>query len=184
VRNAAAQNRNAAQGQVAQTNRQTSNLQRQLQQAEAMYELLASQAAGGSGLGAFNGSKLTMWPLNGPITSRFGSRWGGFHNGLDIAQPKFTAIRAASAGKVVTVGRPYLAYGDTAVVVIIAHGFNFSTVYGHLDDARWPPVRIGQTVSAGQIIGYVGMTGYTTGPHLHFMTIADGRARDPLIYLP
>jgi murein DD-endopeptidase MepM/ murein hydrolase activator NlpD len=184
VRNAAAQDRNAAQGQVAQTNRQTNDLQRQLQQAEAMYEQLASQAAGGSGLGAFNGSKLAMWPLSGPITSGFGPRWGGFHNGIDIAAPKFTAIRAASAGKVVTVGRPYLAYGDTAVVVIIAHGYNFSTVYGHLDDSRWPPVRIGQTVSAGQIIAYVGMTGFTTGPHLHFMTIADGRAVNPRIYLP
>jgi murein DD-endopeptidase MepM/ murein hydrolase activator NlpD len=184
VRGNAAQGRNQAQGQVAQTNRQTTDLQRQLDQAEAMYVMLASQAAGGSGLGAFNGSKLSMWPLSGPITSGFGPRWGGFHNGIDIAQPKFTAIRAASAGKVVTVGRPYLAYGDTAVVVIVAHGFNFSTLYGHLDDSRWPPVRVGQSVSAGQIIGYVGMTGFTTGPHLHFMTIADGRAVNPRIYLP
>ena len=125
-----------------------------------------------------------MWPLRGPITSGFGARWGGFHNGIDIAAPKYTPIRAASAGKVVTVGRPYLAYGDTAVVVIIAHGFNFSTLYGHLDDLHWPIVSVGQTVSAGQIIAYVGMTGFTTGPHLHFMTIADGRAVNPMGYLP
>ncbi len=125
-----------------------------------------------------------MWPLRGPITSGFGARWGGFHNGIDIAAPKYTPIRAASAGKVVTVGRPYLAYGDTAVVVIIAHGFNFSTLYGHLDDLHWPIVSVGQTVSAGQIIAYVGMTGFTTGPHLHFMTIANGRAVNPMGYLP
>jgi murein DD-endopeptidase MepM/ murein hydrolase activator NlpD len=180
----AAQNRQAAQGQVSQTNRTTADLERQLDQAEAQYEYLAAQAAGGSGLGAFNGSKLAMWPLRGPITSGFGPRWGGFHNGIDIAAPKYTPIRAASAGKVVTVGRPYLAYGDTAVVVIIAHGFNFSTLYGHLDDLHWPVVSVGQTVSAGQIIAYVGMTGFTTGPHLHFMTIVDGRAVNPMIYLP
>ena len=184
ARTSAAQSRQAAQGQVSATNRTTADLERQLDQAEAQYEALAAQAAGGSGLGAFNGSKLAMWPLRGPITSGFGPRWGGFHNGIDIAAPKYTPIRAASAGKVVTVGRPYLAYGDTAVVVIIAHGFNFSTLYGHLDDLHWPIVSVGQTVSAGQIIAYVGMTGFTTGPHLHFMTIADGRAVNPLGYLP
>jgi murein DD-endopeptidase MepM/ murein hydrolase activator NlpD len=180
----AARNRQTAQGQVSQQKSTTNDLQRQLDAAEAQYEMLAAQAAGGSGLGLFNGSKLAMWPLRGPVTSGFGARWGGFHNGIDIAQPKYTPIRAASAGKVVTVGRPYLAYGDTAVVVIIAHGYNFSTLYGHLDDLRWPLVSVGQTVSAGQIIAYVGMTGFTTGPHLHFMTIADGRAANPMIYLP
>ena len=184
TRATASQSRQAAQGQVSATNRTTADLERQLDQAEAQYEYLAAQAAGGSGLGAFNGSKLAMWPLRGPITSGFGPRWGGFHNGIDIAAPKYTPIRAASAGKVVTVGRPYLAYGDTAVVVIIAHGFNFSTLYGHLDDLHWPVVSVGQTVSAGQIIAYVGMTGFTTGPHLHFMTIVDGRAVNPMIYLP
>ena len=184
TRNVAAQGRQSAQGQVNQTNHTTADLERQLDQAEAQYEYLAAQAAGGSGLGAFNGSKLAMWPLRGPITSGFGPRWGGFHNGIDIAQPKYTPIRAASSGKVVTVGRPYLAYGDTAVVVIIAHGFNFSTLYGHLDDLHWPIVSVGQTVSAGQIIAYVGMTGFTTGPHLHFMTILDGRAVNPMGYLP
>jgi murein DD-endopeptidase MepM/ murein hydrolase activator NlpD len=184
TRSVAAQGRQSAQGQVNQTNRTTADLERQLDQAEAQYEYLAAQAAGGSGLGAFNGSKLAMWPLRGPITSGFGPRWGGFHNGIDIAQPKYTPIRAASSGKVVTVGRPYLAYGDTAVVVIIAHGFNFSTLYGHLDDLHWPIVSVGQTVSAGQIIAYVGMTGFTTGPHLHFMTILDGRAVNPMNYLP
>ena len=180
----AAGNRQSAQGQVSQTNQTTAALTRQLDEAEAQYEALAANAAGGSGLGAFNGTTLSMWPLRGPITSGFGPRWGGFHNGIDIAAPKYTPIRAASAGKVVTVGRPYLAYGDTAVVVIIAHGFNFSTLYGHLDDLHWPLVSVGQTVSAGQVVAYVGMTGWTTGPHLHFMTILNGRAVNPMGYLP
>ena len=147
--------------------------------------LTNAQAAARSGLGAFNGAKLPLWPLTGPITSGFGPRWGGFHNGLDIAAPKYTPILAAAGGQVVTVGKPYLAYGDTATVVIIAHGYNFSTLYGHLDDGpKAPPVRVGQTVAAGQIIGYVGMTGWTTGPHVHFMTIVNGRAVDPRPYLP
>jgi murein DD-endopeptidase MepM/ murein hydrolase activator NlpD len=180
----AASKRNNAQAQAGAASRQASTLQAQADQAEAQYEFLAAQAAGKSGLGAFNGAKLPLWPLTGPITSGFGPRWGGFHNGVDIAAPKFTPIRAAASGKVVTVGRPYLAYGDTAVVVIIAHGFNFSTLYGHLDDAKWPIVKVGQSVAAGQVIAYVGMTGFTTGPHLHFMTILDGRAVNPMIYLP
>lgn len=165
-------------------NGETAKLNKQLEQAEANYAYLAAQLAARSGLGAFNGVKLNIWPLSGAITSAFGPRWGGFHNGLDIAAPMYTPIIASAPGQVVTVGRPYAASGDTAVVVIIAHGNNLSTLYGHLDDRRWPPVQVGQRVNAGQVIGYVGMTGWTTGPHLHFMTIANGRAVDPRSWLP
>ena len=173
----ARQNQQAAQG-------ETAKLAQQLQQAEANYAYLAAQLAARSGLGAFNGTKLSTWPLSGPITSGFGPRWGGFHNGMDIAAPLYTPVVAAAAGQVVTVGRPYAASGDTAVVVIIAHGNNVSTLVGHLDDRRWPPVAVGQRVAAGQVIGYVGMTGWTTGPHTHFMTIVNGRATDPRPWLP
>jgi murein DD-endopeptidase MepM/ murein hydrolase activator NlpD len=183
-RASAAANKQQAVGALGAANRETGDLNRKLEQAEAQYAQLASQLASKSGLGAFNGSKLAMWPLVGQITSGFGPRWGGFHNGLDIAAPKYTPIRAASSGQVVTVGRPYIAYGDTAVVVIIAHGYNFSTLYGHLDDLKWPPVKVGQFVAAGTIIGYVGMTGWTTGPHCHFMTIVNGQAVNPRPYLP
>jgi murein DD-endopeptidase MepM/ murein hydrolase activator NlpD len=185
LRGEAAKNRNGALGAAAAANNEAANLNKKLEQAEALYAQLAAAAAARSGLGAFNGSKLNIWPLVGPITSPFGARWGGFHNGIDIARPKYTPIVAAAAGQVVTVGKPYLAYGDTATVVIIAHGYNFSTLYGHLDDGPRPPVvRVGQFVQAGQLIAYVGMTGWTTGPHLHFMTIVNGRAVDPMPYLP
>ncbi len=180
----AATNKTQAVGALGAANRTTADLNRKLEEAERLYANLAAQLAAKSGLGAFNGAKLAMWPLNGVITSNFGARWGGFHNGLDIAAPKFTPLRAASSGQIVTVGRPYMAYGDTAVVVIIAHGYNFSTLYGHLDDSRWPPVRVGQFVAAGTIIGYVGMTGWTTGPHVHFRTIVNGQAANPRPYLP
>ena len=173
----ARQNQQAAQSESAKLNQQ-------LQQAEANYAALAAQLAARSGLGAFNGTKLSTWPLRGPVTSGFGPRWGGFHNGMDIAAPMYTPVVAAAAGQVVTVGRPYAASGDTAVVVIIAHGNDVSTLVGHLDDARWPPVRVGQRVNAGQIIGYVGMTGWTTGPHTHFMMIVNGRAANPGPWLP
>jgi murein DD-endopeptidase MepM/ murein hydrolase activator NlpD len=186
VRAQAAADRNGQLANASAANGETAALNKRLEEAEAMYAQLAAQLAGRSGLGAFNGSKLPLWPLTPhPITSPFGSRWGGFHNGIDIARPMYTPILAAASGQVVTVGKPYLAYGDTATVVIIAHGYNFSTLYGHLDDGpKPPPVRVGQMVAAGQVIGYVGMTGWTTGPHLHFMTIVNGRAVDPMPYLP
>ena len=185
LRAQAANDRNAQLQNATSASNEAASLNRKLEQAEALYAQLAAEAAARSGLGAFNGSKFPIWPLNGPITSGFGARWGGFHNGIDIAAPKYTPIRAAAAGQVVTVGKPYLAYGDTATVVIIAHGYNFSTLYGHLDDGpKAPIVRVGQTVAAGQIIAYVGMTGWTTGPHLHFMAIVNGRAVDPRPYLP
>jgi murein DD-endopeptidase MepM/ murein hydrolase activator NlpD len=184
VASEAATNRDAQrQSQTAATG-QTAELETQLREADARYEQLAAAAGRGAGLGAFNGT-LAVWPLIGPITSPFGARWGGFHNGIDIARPMYTPIVAAAAGQVVTVGHPYLAYGDTAEVIIIAHGSNFQTLYGHLDDVTRPPVvKVGQWVYAGQVIAYEGMTGWTTGPHLHFMTIVNGRAVDPLQYLP
>ncbi|HZP96635.1 MAG TPA: peptidoglycan DD-metalloendopeptidase family protein [Candidatus Limnocylindria bacterium] len=185
VRGEAANNRNQQLQNQAAANNEAGALNKKLEQTEALLAQLAAEQAAKSGLGAFNGSKLAMWPVNGPITSGFGARWGGFHNGIDIAAPMYTPIRAPAAGQVVTVGKPYLAYGDTATVVIIAHGYNFSTLSGHMDDTVKPPVvRVGQFVTAGQIIGYVGMTGWTTGPHDHFMTIVNGRAVNPIPYLP
>jgi murein DD-endopeptidase MepM/ murein hydrolase activator NlpD len=166
---------------------QAQELERQKLAAEALYTQLAARLQGSSGLRTPwpVAGRLGTWPLAGPITSYFGPRWGGFHNGLDIAAPMYTPIRAASAGLVQVVGQPYIAYGDTAEVVIIAHATNMSTLYGHLDIAtRAPIVRPGQFVQAGQIIAYVGMTGWTTGPHLHFMTIYNGKATDPLGFLP
>ena len=184
LRGQASQNQTLAQRSQQAAANETAKLNKQLEEAEAAYEDLAARQAARSGLGAFNGSKVALWPIRGPLTSGYGPRWGGFHNGLDIASPMFTTIRAASAGIVTTVGRPYVASGATAVVVIIAHGSNFSTLYGHLDDRRWPPVTVGQRINAGEVIGYVGMTGWTTGPHLHFMTIVNGRAQNPIPYLP
>ncbi len=165
--------------------RETTNLNGQLERAEAAYTELATRLAARSGLGRYGG-RLSSWPLSGGvITSTFGPRVGGFHNGVDIAAPIYSPILAAAAGRVVTVGKPYLASGDSATVVIVAHGDNFSTLYGHLDDRVKPPVVVvGQYVQAGQVIAYEGNTGFSTGPHLHFMTIVNGAAQSPFLYLP
>ena len=154
-----------------------------LSRTEDDYAAFAGSAAESSSLPAFNG-RLDNWPIRGTITSPFGPRWGGFHTGLDIAAPMNTPVLAAAAGQVQVVGKPYLAWGDTATIVIIAHGNDFATMYVHLTDGRPPIVKVGQHVEAGQVIAYVGSTGFSTGPHLHFMTILKFRAVDPIPYLP
>ncbi len=180
----AAENRQGALGAAQRQAQETTNLNGQLERAEAAYTELAAQLAARSGLGRYGG-KLSVWPLNGVITSTFGPRVGGFHNGIDIAAPMYSPIVAAAPGRVVTVGKPYLASGDSATVVIVAHGDNFSTLYGHLDDRVRPPAVVaGQYVQVGQVIAFEGMTGFTTGPHLHFMTIVNGAAESPFLYLP
>lgn len=129
--------------------------------------------------------RLALWPVVGEITSPFGPRWGGFHTGLDIAVPMYTPVRAAASGVVSIAGQPNLVYGDTGEIVVIVHSKDFMTEYVHLDDKARPPiVHVGEHVTAGQVIAYVGLTGWTTGPHLHFMTIVNGREVDPLRYLP
>ncbi len=156
----------------------------ELHQREAAYAQLAVSTAPSSQLGPFT-ERLANWPLDGGrITSPFGPRWGGFHNGVDIAAPLYTAVRATARGQVVVAGKPFLAYGDTATIVIIAHGNAFATLYAHLNDERPPIVKVGQMVTAGQAIAFIGSTGWSTGPHVHFTTVMNARAVDPIPNLP
>lgn len=159
------------------------DFQRKLGVAEARYVEMAGRMATESGLPQV-APRLSNWPHRGQITSPFAPRWGGFHNGLDIGAPFFTPVHAAAAGIVTVVGRPYAGVGDLAITVGIVHGGNLATVYVHLDDRRLPVVKVGDRVSAGQLIAYVGTTGWSTGPHTHFMTVVNGRAVDPLGLLP
>lgn len=122
------------------------------------------------------GTGVLGWPLDlGRISSWFG--WRGrrdFHEGVDIAAPPGTPVRAADAGTVVLAGW-YGAYGRT---VLIDHGGGRRvTLYGHL--ARIS-VREGQRVAKGQVIGTVGCSGRCTGPHLHFEVRIGGRAVNPM----
>lgn len=117
------------------------------------------------------------WPLDGRITSRFGPRWGRMHNGLDIAAPKGTPVRAAARGRVVHSG-PLGTYG---LLVVIDHGGGVETRYAHNSVLL---VKAGETVEKGQVIARVGSTGNSTGPHLHFEVLIDGEHEDPEKWLP
>ncbi len=116
------------------------------------------------------------WPLFGTITSRFGPRNGGFHTGIDIANVSGTPVFATGDGVVVFKG--YVGgYGN---LVEIDHGNGFSTVYAHL--SRFA-VELGDRVEKGDIIGYVGRSGRTTGPHLHYEVRIRGVPVNPEPYL-
>ena len=117
-----------------------------------------------------------IWPVNGPVVSPFGWRWGRMHEGIDIGVGYGTPIRAAAAGRVVYAGW-MSGYGN---LVAIDHGGGISTAYGHQSSIA---VGLGQVVSQGQTIGYVGCTGHCFGPHLHFEVRVNGTPVDPLGYL-
>ncbi|HYN49497.1 MAG TPA: peptidoglycan DD-metalloendopeptidase family protein [Thermoleophilaceae bacterium] len=122
------------------------------------------------------GSSTLSSPVKGTVTSGFGPRWGRTHEGLDIAAPTGTAIRAAACGSVSIAGVQD-GYGN---MVCITHSSSFSTCYAHM--SRFA-VGQGARVRAGQVIGYVGCTGSCTGPHVHFETRVNGQAQDPTPYL-
>ena len=126
------------------------------------------------------------WPVNtkfNNITSKFGYRTHPvtgvykLHTGVDIASSgiKGTSIYAAKGGTVLKAGYN-TGYGN---YVVIDHGGGYATLYGH---ASTLTVSVGQTVSKGDVIGYVGSTGYSTGPHLHFEIIKNGEYTNPLTY--
>lgn len=121
------------------------------------------------------------WPIsNFTITTYFGRRgvFQRFHTGIDLAAPAGTPVYAARAGQIDTAGWSRYGYG---LHVIINHGGAQETLYAHMSRIV---VRPGQWVDRGDLIGYVGSTGWSTGPHLHFEVRVGGAARNPLAYLP
>ncbi|MEW2143161.1 M23 family metallopeptidase [Micromonospora vinacea] len=96
------------------------------------------------------------------VTSCYGQRWGTLHAGIDLALPSGTPIRAAASGTVTQAGDASDGYGNS---VFIDHGNGYLTHYAHQSRIA---VTVGQSVKAGQVIGYEGATGDATGPHLHF----------------
>jgi len=98
------------------------------------------------------------------------------HEGIDIAAPTGTPIRAAAGGTVISAGW----LGGYGNLTVIDHGGGVSTAYGHQSAFA---VGGGQAVAQGQVIGYVGSTGHSTGPHLHFEVRINGSAVDPMGYL-
>jgi murein DD-endopeptidase MepM/ murein hydrolase activator NlpD len=146
-------------------------------------DLSAMQASNGSIVGALDnsapvkqGSGQLVWPVNGTFTSPFGGRWGRLHAGIDIAVPVGTAVHAADTGTVRIAGWT----GGYGNYICIQHSSSFSTCYGHNSRLM---VRVGQSVSQGQVIAASGNTGHSTGPHVHFETRVNGNPVDPMGYL-
>ena len=130
---------------------------------------VASRSDGG-------GNGTYGWPVDGVITSRFGWRSRGWHSGLDIAADLGTTIFAANEGTVIETNNES-GYG---LVVRIDHGDGMVTVYAHCGEFYVEP---GDTVDRNTPIAAIGMTGTTTGPHVHFEIRIDGEAVNPLDYL-
>jgi murein DD-endopeptidase MepM/ murein hydrolase activator NlpD len=125
----------------------------------------------------------SLWPVCGRITSAFGEvrlspSSGGTrpHMGIDISAPPGTPIVAPADGIVLSAGRE----AEYGLLICVDHGHGYTTMYGHLKEIRVKP---GDRVKAGQMLGTVGTTGYTTGPHLHYEVRIHGRPVNPFSYL-
>lgn len=158
--------RHALQEDLASLEREQSRIQAQLQGSPSPGPI----RGGGNG--------RWVWPVNGTITSPFCEQraWEACHPGMDIAVAAGTPIRAADGGRVAIAGW----VGGYGNYTCIQHSSSLSSCYGHQSEID---VRVGQTVSQGQVIGRVGSTGHSTGPHLHFEARVNGSVVNPLGYL-
>jgi murein DD-endopeptidase MepM/ murein hydrolase activator NlpD len=124
----------------------------------------------------------SIWPVHGWISSKFGHRISPFtgkqtmHGGIDISAPMHTPI-VASAGGTVILAQFEAGLGNA---VIVSHGYGMKTTYGHLAKLK---VRTGQVVKRGDVLGWVGSTGLSTGPHLHYEVEHRGAGLDPLKFI-
>jgi lipoprotein NlpD len=123
------------------------------------------------------GIETFIWPVNGTINSGYGPRGLSFHDGIDIAAPEGTPIRAIEDGEVIYSDQ-LRGYGN---MVILRHADGIVSVYAHNESNL---VRVGQSVVRGEVVARVGSTGRVSGPHLHFEIRKNNAAQDPLRYLP
>jgi murein DD-endopeptidase MepM/ murein hydrolase activator NlpD len=121
----------------------------------------------------------SLWPAQGWLTGTFGGRSdpftgeAGFHQGIDISTEKGQPVYATADGEIESASF----VGDYGNLVVIRHGFGLATRYGHLSGFAVKP---GQAIKRGQIVGYVGSTGRSTGAHVHYEILANGQLLDPL----
>jgi murein DD-endopeptidase MepM/ murein hydrolase activator NlpD len=144
-------------------------------QSAALGAQIQAAQSGESSTGAVSSAGL-IWPVNGPVTSGFGMRWGRMHTGIDIAVPTGTPVHASASGTVVYAGW-MSGYG---YLVAIDHGNGLATAYAHNSSLL---VAVGQHVAQGDTISLSGSTGHSTGPHVHFEVRVNGVPVDPLLYL-
>lgn len=131
-------------------------------------------------------STPAIQPVNNKDMNRIASGFGyridpvyktvKFHAGLDFAAPQGTPIYATADGRVTTSGNAGNGYGNH---VVLRHGFGYETLYGHMVRVK---ARVGQTVKRGEVIGWVGSTGKSTGPHLHYEVHKNGKQIDPIYF--
>lgn len=117
-----------------------------------------------------------IMPTQGKLTSSYGGRWGRMHNGIDIGASIGTQIKASDTGVVIFAGYQ----GSYGNLIKIDHKNGYVTYYAHCSSLA---VHVGETVVQGQIIGYVGNTGNSTGPHCHFEIQQNGTPLNPLNFL-
>ena len=151
-------------------------------------DLVASQFNQGNIPSEYNGT--LRWPMSGTISQDYGCTGFGweppsgncahFHSGIDLVAPYGTPVRASAAGRVVYIGWNWADGYDPAFIVIIAHSSNLTSWYAHLQQRY--PIEAGQVVKAGQVIGYEGNTGHSTGAHLHWMVQFNGSFANPRLF--
>ena len=154
-------------------------------------EIVRKQMQGGNIPSAYSGT-LT-WPMGGDVTQNFGCTgfsWeppkgscSHFHNGIDIVAPYGTPVKASGDGTVVYIGWNYADGSDPAWIVIIAHSEGLQTWYAHMQPRFPGGIRAGSHISGGQVIGYEGNTGHSTGAHLHWAVMFNGDFENPRLFL-
>ena len=158
--------------------------------AKTIDSLIARQISRGNIPSQFNGSM--RWPMDDfTVSGDFGcstfayyapgNGCAHFHNGIDLVGPYGAPVKAAAPGTVVYVGWNWADGPDPAWIVVIAHSGSLKTWYAHMQPKR--PVSVGQSVKKGQIIGYEGTTGHSTGAHLHWMVELNGTFVNPRLFL-
>lgn len=163
----------------------------QAQLAAKISEIVRKQSRAGRIPSEYSGT--LAWPMSGNVTQNFGCTgfsWepplgdcAHFHSGIDIVAAEGTKVRAAGDGIIAYIGWNYADGADPAWIVIIAHSDGLQTWYAHMR-AKYPPgIKEGATVTAGQVIGYEGNTGHSTGAHLHWAVRFNGTFVNPRLFL-
>ena len=153
--------------------------------------IVAKQTQSGNIPSEYNGT--LRWPMSGLVTQNFGCTgfsWepplgdcDHFHRGIDIVAPEGTKVRSSGSGVVAYIGWNYADGADPAWIVIIAHSSGLQTWYAHMRPAYPGGIKAGSHVNAGQIIGYEGNTGHSTGAHLHWAVMFNGNFVNPRLFL-
>jgi murein DD-endopeptidase MepM/ murein hydrolase activator NlpD len=153
--------------------------------------LIRKQMQGGNIPSQYNGT--LKWPMSGDVTQNFGCTGFGweppkgscahFHNGIDLVAPYGTPVKASGDGSVVYIGWNYADGADPAWIVIVAHSEGLQTWYAHMQPRYPGGIRAGSVVRQGQVIGYEGNTGHSTGAHLHWAVMFHGDFANPRLFL-